>query len=132
MVCCDELTKLENSKIFSISSAFDTFTILLFSLFLSFSLLDQFQINLKYILYYILHSLFSLIFVGTQGDLACEHTRRLSFSVSGLIFMGPRGDRACLYFLFLDQSSFDGALVIFFPVVTRDWCVFPSSTLQVG
>ena len=104
MVCCAESSKPDYSKILSISSAYDTFTIFIFCPFLSFyfiifSLLGLSQINLNYI-----------IILSTA--LSCQFNirskmRRLClpfFSVYGLIFMGTQGYRVCLSFLFLDQS----------------------------
>ena len=183
MVHCSESSNPEYSKILSIPSASDTFTIFLFSPFLYFSLLYWFQINLKYIIilstalsrqinllrhtmrlclpfFYVSGS----IFVRTQGDRAwlyflflyrslwaheeilidfifcfwinlCGHRRRSwlpFFSVSRLMFMGTQRDRDWISFLFLDKSSFGDALARFPPVDTRDWHVFPSSTVWVG
>ena len=136
MVRCDESLNPEYSKMLSISSASDTFTIFLFSPFLSFSLLDRFQINLNYIIHLstalschinphrhtrrsCLHffSVSGYIFVGTQRDLS--------------IFVGARGNRDWLSFLFLNRSEFRDAFVRLFPVGTHDWRFCPSSTLRV-
>ena len=100
MVCCAESSNPEYSKILSIANVSETFTILLFSSFLSFFLLDIFQINLNY-------SFILSTTIYRQIDLR-SRTRRFClpfFSVSGSIFWGTQKDRACLYFLFLDQSS---------------------------
>ena len=88
----------EYSKILSISSSSDTFTIFLFSHFISFSLWDQFQINL---------TIFILSTALSRKLDPRRHTRRscLPFSLfSGSIFVGSRGYYVCLSFLFSDQS----------------------------
>ena len=113
MVCCDESLKSDYSKILPISSASDTFTIFLFSIFLSFSLLDIFQINLHYI--FILSTALSF-----HIDLR-SHTRVLCLPLF-LIF----------WFLFLYLYPFGDSLVRSFPVGIRSWLVCPSSTLRVG
>ena len=65
---CAESLKPKYSNILLISGASYTFTVSVFSPFLSFSVLDQFQINLAIILFYLLHFLVSSIFIGTRGD----------------------------------------------------------------
>ena len=73
---------------------------LLFSPFLSFSILDWFQINLNY-------NFISSTALYFQLDI-CRHTRRLwspFFLFSGSIFVVTRGDRACPSFLFPYRSS---------------------------
>ena len=65
----------------------------------------------------------------------CGNTRRswlTLFFVSGSIFLGTQGDRDYLYFMFLDRSSFNDAIIKLLPVGIHDWHVCPYSTLRVG
>ena len=131
MVCCAESSNPDYSKILSISSASDKFTIFIFSLFfspfLSFSILDRFQINLNY-------NVILPTALSCQLNV-CRHRRRSCLPLllfSGSIFMGTWGYCAWLYFSFLVRSSFYDVLFRLFPVGTRDWRVLPSSTLMVG
>ena len=94
----------------------------------------------------LLHSLISLILVGTRGYRACLYFSFLDLSlwaheeiVLALIFcfwIDLRGHTrvSCLplFIYFPDRYSFYDALDRSFPVGTREWRVCPSSTLWVG
>ena len=139
MVCCDESSNPDYSKILSIPSASDTFTIFLLSIFtpfLSFSLLDWFQINLNY--NFILSTALSCqIDVRRHTNRLClpsfflfwvnicGHTRRSClplFSVSWFIFVGTRGD--CAYLSFLVGSIFSPWLSCTIVTCWHAWLAF--------
>ena len=86
---------------------------LLFSTFLSFSFLGRFQINLNYSI-----NLFNALFL--QLDIG-RHTSRSCMPLS-----------LVLCFMFMDISSLGESIDRLFPCGTRDWYVFPSSTLWLG
>ena len=112
MVRCDESSKPNYSNIFSISSASETFNILPFSTFISFSLLGIFHINLNCII-----------------NLSTALYRQLDLRMYTRISCLPKFFLLC--FLFMDRSLFSDSLFRLFSGGTRDWRVCPSSTLQV-
>ena len=113
MVRCDESSKPNYSNIFSISSASETFNILPFSPFISFSLLGIFHINLNCII-----------------NLSTALYRQLDLRMYTRISCLPKFFLLC--FLFMDRSLFSDSLFRLFSGGTRDWRVCPSSTLRVG
>ena len=113
IIFCDELSNPNYSKIFSISSASDTFTIFLFSYFSLIFSPGSISNELKLYYYLIYCTLLSIKYWWSHEEIV--HTFLSSFLsyASGLVFV---------WWL----------LIKYFPVGTLDWCVRPYSTLWLG